>query len=212
MKKTILGMVCCATLLTIQPLSADTSIEDGLKQKSAGTVSSRFRGGYSFGLGYQGTLGGDGGTKIQGFLFEAGLYTLINPLRNMFDIELGANVKYNTGVTSTSGDSGKKTYYAGLKQATIYGGTVFRFGETGNALAIGVSKAFYMDEVQSDELKKDNVKKHDLENGMGAYVEYQTDELGGISFIRLEVERMDVVGEVETSEDTVGSILFGMKF
>jgi hypothetical protein len=71
MKKIILGAVCCMSLLTINPLNADTSLEDELKGASSGTVSSRFRGGYSFGIGYQGRMGGDGDTKIQGLLLEA---------------------------------------------------------------------------------------------------------------------------------------------
>ena len=211
MKKLILGAVCCATLLTIQPLSADSSTIDELKGASAGTVSSRFRGGYSFGLGYQGGIGGDGDTKIQGLLFEGSLYGLFNPIKNFFDIEVGINGKYNTGMSTSSNNSSEKKYYAGLKQVTMYGGTVFRFGDTKKALAVGVSKALYIDEVQSDELKADGYKKHNLENGVGAYIEYQSGA-ESIFFVRVEAERIDVVSETETNEDTVGSILFGMKF
>ena len=213
MKKLLLGAVCCATLLVTQPLSAESSMADELKGAAAGSVSSRFKVGYSAGIGYQGRIGGDGDTKIQGLLLEGGLYGLFNPIRNFFDIEVGINGKYNTGMSSSSSNSGKTTYYAGLKQVTMYGGTVFRFGEKGKALSVGVSKALYIDEVQSDELKADGYKKHNLENGVGAYIEYQTDETtGGIFFARVEVERIDIVGETETNEDTVGSILFGMKF
>jgi len=68
----LLGAICCATLLATQPLSA-SSIEDEMKDASAGLVSSRFRGGYFLGAGYQGRIGGDGDTKIQGILFEGGL-------------------------------------------------------------------------------------------------------------------------------------------
>lgn len=216
MKKIILTTVCSAMLFATQPLSAGSALEDELKESSAGTVSSRFRFGYSAGIGYQGRIGGDGDTKIQGLLLEGGLYGLINPARNLFDIEVGINGKYNTGMSSSSSsssNSGKKTYYAGLKQVAIYGGTVFRFGEKGKAISLGVSKALYIDEVQSEELKADGYKKHDLENGIGAYIEYQTDETsGGIFFVRAEVQKMDIVSEIETQEETIGSILFGMKF
>jgi len=213
MKKSILGAVCFATLLVTQPLSAGSAFEDELKESSAGTVSSRFKFGYSVGMGYQGRIGGEGDTKIQGLLLEGGLYGLFNPVRNLFDIEVGINGKYNMGMSSSSSNSGKKTYYAGLKQVTIYGGTVFRFGENGKALSLGVSKALYIDEVQSDELKADGYKKHDLENGIGAYIEYQTDETsGGIFFVRAEVEKMDIVSVTDTQEETIGSILLGMKF
>ena len=125
-------------------------------------------------------------------------------------MEVGLSGKYNTGM-STSSDSGNETYYAGLQQVTIYGGTVFRFGDTKKALAVGVSKALYIDEVQTDDLKDAGIEKHDLENGIGAYIEYQSGDTN-IFFARIEVERIDVISDIETSEDTIGSILFGMKF
>ena len=78
-------------------------------------------------------------------------------------------------------------------------------------LLLGVSKALYIDEVQSDELKASGYKKHDLENGIGAYIEYQSGNKG-IFFSRLEVEKIDIVSEIETNKETVGSILVGIKF
>ena len=213
MKKLVLGVLSCAILFVSQPLSADSSFEAELKKSSSGTVSSRFRIGYFGGIGYQGRIGGDGDTKIQGLLLEGGLYGLFNPVRNFFDIEVGINGKYNTGMNKTSSDSGKTTYYAGLKQITLYGGLVFRFGKEGKALSLGVSKALYIDEVQTDELKNSGIEKHDLENGIGAYVEYQTDELtGGIFFVRVEVEQIDIVSPYETVQDNIGSVLVGMKY
>ena len=211
MKKLILGAVCCATLLATQPLSAESSMADELKGAATGSVSSRFRVGYFGGLGYQGRIGGDGDTRIQGLLLEGGLYGLFNPIKNFLDFEVGLSGKYNMGMSTSSSNSNEKKYYAGLKQATVYGGTVFRFGETNKALAVGVSKALTISEVQSDELKADGYEKHDLENGIGAYIEYQSGT-DSIFFTRLEVEKIDIVGEVETSEDTVGSIVLGMKF
>jgi len=209
MKKIILSAICGISLL-INSVNADTSLEDELKSASSGTISSRFRVGYSLGGGYQGRIGGDGDTKIQGFLLEGGIYTLFNPIRNFLDMEIGLSGKYNTGM-STSNDSGGETYYAGLAQVTLYGGTIFRFGETKKALAVGVSKALYIDEVQTDDLKDAGIEKHDLENGIGAYMEYQSGDKE-IFFARVEIEKIDVVSETETSKDTIGSILFGMKF
>ena len=212
MQKSILSIVCCAVLL-VQSLNAQSSIEDELKSSSTGSVSSRFRVGYSIGVGYQGRLSGDGDTKIQGLLLESGVYALFNPVRNFFDIEIGISGKYNTGMSSSSSDSGEVSYYSGLKQVTLYGGTVFRFGEEGKALSVGISKALYIDEVQSDELKAQGYEKHDLENGIGAYLEYQTDEIGGnIFFIRAELEKIDIVSQMQTSNDIVGTILCGMKY
>ncbi len=213
MKKQILSAFACLMVLAIEPLSAESSMEDALKKSSSGSVSSRIRAGVSIGLGYQGRMGGDGDTKIQGLLIEGGLYTLFNPVRNYFDIEIGINGKYNTGLDKSSSSSGKTTYYSGLKQVTLYGGSVFRFGDNGKALSVGISKALYIDEVQSDELKEEGYKKHDLENGIGFYLEYQTDETtGGIFFVRAEIEKIDIVGETTTSNDTIGSIIFGTKY
>jgi len=211
MKKLLLCSVSSVALLATQPLIADSSIADELKEASTGSASSRFRVGYFAGIGYQGRIGGEGDTKIQGLLIEGGLYGLFNPIRNFLDFEVGISGKYNTGMSSSSSNSGKTTYYAGLKQVTMYGGTVFRFGETNKALAVGLSKALYISEVQSDELKASGYKKHDLENGIGAYIEYQSGD-SEIYFTRVEVEKIDIVGERETSEETIGSILIGMKF
>ena len=211
MKKFITGALCCVTLLASQPLCAGSSIEDALKDTATGSVSARFRGGFFFGAGYQGRIGGEGDTKIQGLLLEGGVYALFNPVQNFFDIEVGLSGKYNTGASISSSDSGKQTYYAGLKQATVYGGLVFRFGETQKALSVGVSKALYIDEVQTDDLKSAGIEKHDLENGLGTYIEYQSGT-HDIYFVRVEMEQIDVVSEFDTSKDTVGSILFGMKY
>ena len=193
--------------MIIWPLNAESSITDELKKASTGLMSSRFRAGYFGGIGYQGRISGDGDARISGLLLEVGIYTLFNPIRNFLDFEVGLSGKYNTGMSSSSSNK----YYAGLKQITVYGGTIFCFSEAKKAISIGLSKALYIDEVQSDDLKADGYKKHDLENGIGIYIEYQSDDKN-IFFARLEIERIDIVGEIETSKDTVGSILFGLKF
>jgi len=211
MKKLLLSTVCCLSLLIPQSLSAESSTADELKAVSTGSVSSRFRLGYFAGIGYQGRMSGEGNTKISGLLLECGLYGLFNPIQNFLDFEVGLSGKYNTGMSTSSSDTGETTYYSGLKQITVYGGTVFRFGETQKAVAVGVSKALYIDEVQSDELKASGYKKHDLEKGVGAYIEYQSGNKG-IFFSRLEVEKIDIVSEIETNKETVGSILVGIKF
>jgi len=211
MKKFMLSVLGCISLLTTQPLNAETSMDEMLKKASTGSAKMRFRGGYSVGIGYQGRIGGDGDTKIQGLMLEGGVYGLFNPIQNFLDIEVGLSGKYNPGMSTSSSDSGKETYYAGLQQITIYGGTVFRFGNQKKALAIGVSKALYIDEVQTDDLKNAGIPKHDLENGVGAYIEYQSGD-SQIFFSRIEIEQIDVVSEFETSEDTIGTILVGMKF
>jgi hypothetical protein len=167
MKKFILSVIC--SLLSLSPVYAESSMADALKEASSGTVSSRFRVGYFGGIGYQARMSGDGDTQIQGLLIEGGVYGLFNPVQNFLDFEVGLSGKYNGGMSTSSNSSSSKKYYAGLKQITIYGGTVFRFGETKKALALGLSKALYISEVQSKELKATGVKKNDLENGMGVY-------------------------------------------
>ncbi len=209
MKKIILIGLVVLGISTAQ--AEEASLVDELKDASAGSVSTRFKGGYYMGIGYQGRVSGDGDTRIQGLLLEGGLYMLFNPVRNFFDIEVGVSGKYNTGMSSKD-SSGDKEYYAGLKQGTVYAGLVFRRGDKGKGFSLGVSKAFTIDEVQTDEMKADNMKKHDIENGIGIYGEYQTDELGGITFTRVEIERIDIVGDNKTDEDIVASILFGIKY
>jgi len=212
MKRFMLGVVLGLTMLAVQPLNADESLESALKKSSSGTVSSRFRGGWFLGAGYQGRIGGDGDTRIQGFLLEGGAYMLFNPVRNYFDMELGISGKYNGGA-EVENTGGKVRYYSGLQQLTVYAGTVFRLGETKRAISVGVSKALTISEVQSDEAEEAGLKEHDLENGVGAYIEYQTDELAGtITFIRVEVERIDIVSDTTTDKDTVASIVFGVKY
>ena len=212
MKKIILSIIYCTTLFNTS-LRAESSMADELKEASTNSLSSRFRVGYFGGLGYQGRIGGNGDTRISGLLIEGGVYGLFNPIQNFLDFEVGLSGKYNTGMSSSSNDSDtdKTKYYAGLKQVTLYGGTVFRFGDTKKAIAFGLSKALYISEVQSDELKADGYKKHNLENAIGAYVEYQNGN-SKIFFTRIEIEKIDIVGETETNKDTVGSILFGIKF
>jgi len=213
MKKIILAIFLLFS--GVVSLQAESSLTDELKNASSGSISSRFRFGYYGGIGYQGRLSGDGDTRIQGLLLEGGVYALFNPVRNYFDLEIGISGKYNTGaeVSSSNNIGADIKYYAGLKQVTVYSGAVFRFGESKRALSVGISKALYIDEVLSDDMKDDNIKKHDLDNGIGAYLEYQTDLFDGtISFIRLEVERVDIKNDIQDTTDTVGSILFGVKF
>lgn len=212
MKKIILAGLVLLGTSSVQAESS--SFADELKEASAGTVSSRFRVGYSAGIGYQGRISGDGDTRIQGFLLEGGVYAMFNPVRNFLDLEVGISGKYNTGAGVTNGNSGKTEYYSGLKQITAYAGSIFRFGESGKALSFGLSKALYIDEVQTKELKDLGYKKNDLTNGLGAYVEYQTDEISGnVYFTRLEIEKIDIASKYNsTDKDTVASILIGMKF
>jgi hypothetical protein len=217
MKKILLSatLIFIGVLLSIQSLSADTlDIKNELKETASGSVSNRFRGGFFVGAGYGGRIGGDGYTAIQGITGEAGLYGLFNPIQNFVDIEVGVSGKYNFGTEDKKDDGSIRKYYSGLKQVTVYGGPVFRFAETKKAVGIGLSKALYMDEVLSDEQKKDGVKKHDLENGIGAYIEYQADILknNNIFFARAEVEQIDIVSATKTDKDTVGSIIIGYKY
>jgi hypothetical protein len=215
MKKILLSatLIFIGVLSSMQSLSADT-LTDELKETSSGSVSNRFRGGFFVGGGYQGRIGGDGDTAIQGLTGEAGLYGLFNPIQNFVDIEVGVSGKYNIGFEDTKEDKTVRKYYSGLKQVTLYGGPVFRFGETKKAVALGLSKALYIDEVLSDKQKEDGVKKHDFQNGLGAYIEYQSDFLdtNNIFFARAEVEQIDIVSATKTDKDTFGSIIFGVKY
>lgn len=189
------------------------SLEEALKDESSGSFTSRFKIGYYGGIGYQASVKSEQETEISGLLLEGGVYTLFNPIKNFFDIEVGLNAKYNTGIEITSNDDETK-YYSGLQQATVYVGPVFRFDEGRKAISIGLSKALYMKAVRTDEMKEKGIKENDIENGLGVYIEYQYMDLIGknIGFSRLEVEQFDIISDKSKTEETVAGIIFGMKF
>lgn len=219
MKKIIISTVLLGISL-MQPSMANAStgasMEDALKDTSAGSFTSRFRGGYLAGVGFQSSAGGDGVTNIGGFLVELGVYGLFNPIKNFVDIEIGLTGKLNTGMSSTSrGTTGatEKTYYSGLTQVTIYGGPVFRFDDGKKGIGIGISKALHIEERQSNDMEKANIQKNNLENGLGVYIEYQTNELlGNITFIKLTAETVDIVNNANKNQDVLAGILIGLKF
>lgn len=195
----------------------NNGLDDLLKDASSGSVSSRFRGGYYFAGGYQHTVDAeeDSRVKISSFIVEGGVYGLFNPIRNFFDVEVGLNGKYNIGSKNDDEPhSAEKVYNPGLLQATAYSGLVFRFSGGKSALSLGVSKALYLKEIQTKEMEDANVEENDIENGLGAYIEYQYmgEKTGTIGFTRIEVERFDIKSNLKDESETVGSLLFGLKF
>jgi len=234
MKKLILGLGLSIGIVSI--LSASTieatiekkaderilstennELDDILKDASSGSVSSRFIGGYYLAGGYNGAVHSDKDSKVkvEGFIIEGGVYSLFNPIRNFFDVEVGLNGKYTFGTEDDKQqNTSKKTYHPELLQATIYSGLVFRFSEGKSALSVGVSKALYLKEVQTDEMKKAKVEENDIENGLGAYIEYQYmgEKKGTIAFSRIEVEKFDIKSNIKDESETVASLLFGLKF
>jgi len=201
-------------------LCAEDILKEQLEDASSGSVSSRFIGGFYWGIGFQGTIGSETTTSIDnseystnflGFLFEGGIYGLYNPIRNFADIEVGLNARYNTGLNSKD----KESFYPALFQSTIYSGLVFRFNKGMKALSIGVSKALYMKEYIDKEMKKVGLQEHGIENGLGIYVEYQHPDVKvgeGIAFTRFEVEQLDVITNNEKESEMVASLLIGFKY
>jgi len=220
-RKLLVTILMSALLLSNETLYAKDILKEQLEDASAGSIASRFIGGFYWGAGFQGTVGSEVTTSIDnseystnflGFLVEGGVYGLFNPIRNFADIEVGLNAKYNTGLNS---DSGKKKFHPALFQSTIYSGFVFRFDKGKKALSIGVSKALYMREYVDDEMKTVGLKEHDIENGLGLYVEYQRPDLKvgkGIAFTRFEVEKFDVITNNEKDSETIASFLVGFKY
>jgi hypothetical protein len=194
-------------------LTKNDSLEEALKEASSSIFTSRFRWGYSFGIGYQGARDSEAKAPIQGILFEGGLYTLFNPIRNYFDIELGINGKYSTGLEDRHYDREEdKEYHAGLKQATIYSGIVFRYDEGRHGISFGISKSLYAKEYETDDMKENNIETKDLENGLGAYIEYQYMSKGrNIGFTRLEIEEFDIKSNGVNEKEKIISFLIGMK-
>jgi len=214
MKKSIVGIIL---FCLIQNLIANDELEQTLRENANGEISSRFRIGTSIGFGYQGNIdNNDGNMKINGSSIELGLYGLFNPIRNLFDIEIGINGKYNIGKAPKTNNLGETTYYSRFGQIMTYGGIIFRLGEKkSNALSIGILKSLYMEEFQKDKEKDNGVEKHDLEDTIGAYIEYQVANnkklFKEIVFIRMEIEKIDISSNNETNENIVGTILIGIK-
>ena len=182
------------------------SLEEALKNESSGSFTSRFKGGYYLGIGYQGAIKSKTNAPIQGLLFEGGLYTLFNPIQNYFDIELGLNGKYNMG---TNSESSYDEYHAGLKEVTIYSGLVFRFNQGKQAFSLGISKSLYTKQIDTEDMKDDNIEVEDIKNGLGAYIEYQYMSKGGmIGFTKLSIEEFDIL----SAKEKVANIIFGMKY
>ena len=220
-RKLLVTVLMSALLLSNETLYANDILKKQLEEASAGSISSRFIGGFYWGAGFQGTVGSKVTTNIDndeystnflGFLVEGGVYGLFNPIRNFADIEVGLNAKYNTGLDS---DSDEKSFHPALFQSSIYSGLVFRFDKGRKALSIGVSKALYMREYINDKMKEIGFYEHDIENGLGVYIEYQHPDLKigkGIAFTRFDIEQLDVIANNEKVSETVIGFLVGFKY
>lgn len=217
-KKSVTSLVSTLLLVTsvsTSSIAADLDMDSLLKEKTSGTSRVRF-GGY-IGGGYQGALNSKTDTKIQGLQFEAGVYALFNPVKKMFDIEVGLSGKYNAGLKVDNESSGDITYYAGLKQVSVYGGPVIQIDGGRQAVGFGVSKALYIDEVRSKDADELNIAEKDLSNGLGAYLEYQwIDDNKAIMFVRVEGEKFDIkdkdADDSTKESQNVAGIVIGIKF
>jgi len=225
MKKLLLGSILLVGMInlsygevieamTITPNKVEESLqndslEEALKETSSGAFTSRFKWGGYLGVGYQGAINSESKAPVEGLLLEIGVYSLFNPIQNFFDVEVGLNGKYTTGVESTNGE---KEYKAGLLEASIYSGFVFRYNEGVDALSIGLSKILYVKEDETENMEKDNIETQDLENGLGAYLEYQYMSKGSkiIGFTRLEIEQFDIKSDSE--KEKIISLIIGMKY
>ena len=225
MKKLLLGSILLVGMInlsygevieamTITPNKVEESLqndslEEALKETSSGAFTSRFKWGGYLGVGYQGAINSESKAPVEGLLLEIGVYSLFNPIQNFFDMEVGLNGKYTTGVESTNGE---KEYKAGLLEASIYSGFVFRYNEGVDALSIGLSKILYVKEDETENMEKDNIETQDLENGLGAYLEYQYMSKGSkiIGFTRLEIEQFDIKSDSE--KEKIISLIIGMKY
>jgi len=225
MKKLLLGSILLVGMInlsygevieaiTITPNKVEeslknNSLEEALKETSSGAFTSRFKWGGYLGVGYQGAINSESKAPVEGLLLEIGVYSLFNPIQNFFDMEVGLNGKYTTGVESTNGE---KEYKAGLLEASIYSGFVFRYNEGVDALSIGLSKILYVKEDETENMEKDNIETQDLENGLGAYLEYQYMSKGSkiIGFTRLEIEQFDIKSDSE--KEKIISLIIGMKY
>ncbi len=219
-----------ATAVSTTAFATDTTrAELGYKEQGSsdivGQLKSESKGVNRFRYGFYGAIGGqrannsDVSPRISGLVLEGGVYTLMNPIKNFADIEVGASFKYNGGAKMTNENSRQPKYYNGLKQISAYAGPVFQFGGGKHAVGFGVSKAFYLGEVKGDD--NDKTPKNDLSNGLGAYAEYQwmgqkstNSSRHLIPFARLTIEKfdMEIANSNKTSDQTVVGLAVGTKY
>lgn len=194
--------------------SSANDIIGQLKTESKGLGRTRF--GMYGAVGYQGAINSDVSPSINGLVFDGGVYVLVNPIKQLVDVEVGTNIKYNPGLEINNKDTGSVKYQNGLSQATVYAGPVFQVGKS--AIGVGASKALYLREEKGN--KDDKTPRNELSNGLGVYAEYQWDgkrQEGSrytIPFARLTVERFDLTNATtkNTSEQTVVGVVFGAKY
>lgn len=206
MKKIILGLV----VITLTSLNA-FDIESSIKEETSGG-DNYFRAGMLFGLGLQGSTK-DLSVNVGGLEFNAGGYMLVNVFNKLMDLELGVIGKYSLG--GDEKPNSDNVYTSGLAQVSIYAGPVIEFDDGYQAVGFGVSKALYIEEVRTDAQDSNNVPKHDLESGLGVYLEYQwIKDKKDIYFTRLEASQFTIKESLTTPEEeqTVASLMIGAKF
>lgn len=223
---TFTSMAAVVALAAIWPSAAamaqGAGIEDKLKQTSEGT--GRFRGGVygslGWGFGSKIEIPGTGGTRPSGLRVEGGVYGLFNPIRDFADIEAGLSISALTPSSSKSG-SGATEYKTGFIAGNLYAGPVFRLGNSGSALAVGVHLLF------GNKVLKDSgdtfVKAFpaSMKSSPGAYLEYQYkgDGSKAIYFSRLSASKYDasfkgapVAVNTQGKGNTLVTFDFGIKY
>jgi hypothetical protein len=207
---TVVGAVILTPLLFASApacASDDSSFEAQLSTEGSGV--GRFRGGWygAIGAARGSTRVEDattGGARQGGFIFEGGAYGIFNPIRDYFDIEAGLGLKYVTPTSSDSNSGSATNYYYGYTAATVYAGPVFRSGNSGSAIALGVSLDLGCHIIGNSEdpfLQQYNMS---MSNVAGGYLEYQYNNPGTkqIYFTRLTYSKYDL----EFSSNTPAAI------
>ncbi|MBK6853643.1 MAG: hypothetical protein IPG93_19215 [Burkholderiales bacterium] len=196
------------------PLSIEEKIQD------TGQGVGRFRGGVYGSLGWgHGTrisTPNGGSTGPSGLHVEAGVYGLFNPIRDFADIETGLSL---TGMTSSSTQSnnGAVSNKTGYIAGQIYAGPVFRLGQSGSALAVGMQALVGTKIVKNGEDTFVKQYPPKMKPKPGLYVEYQYQRGldNAIYFSRLTVTKYEVTFQgapASVNDQGKGNTLLTLQF
>lgn len=221
----LLGLAALLPLLASGGAAAQSttpSIEDKIQQSSSGV--GRFRGGFygsvGWGFGSRIDIPGGGGTRPSGLHLEGGVYGLFNPIRDFFDIEAGLGL---SGMTPSSSESngGGTSYKTGYVAGLIYAGPVFRLGQSGSALSLGV-QALLGNKVlkdSNDAFVRQYPATMKSKPGFFAEYQYQGGKDKAIYFSRLTGSKYDVEFEGAPASvndqgkgNTLITVQFGIKY
>ncbi|WP_455483248.1 hypothetical protein [Haemophilus parahaemolyticus] len=210
-------------ILSGKAASTQTNMDLNKDLNNATSGLGRFRFGVSLGGGYYKSASVDNYPNMSGLAVELGLYTLVNPIRDWADIELGVRGLYVFPHDKKSENQRTRMVeeksYSGLASGSAYAGLVFRFPGASSAIATGV----YQDFVAKSQFSEKQIVGINLKDslkykpGQGAYIEYQwTGKDNLIPFARFTYgtykSEYQTGTQVQTNREKLYGLVLGAKF